>query len=44
MGETTYDGIAEAVVRDGSLRLRQRDGSLTEIVAGDVTLRYSKGK
>ena len=44
MGETTYDGIAEAVVRDGSLLLRQRDGSLTEIVAGDVALRYSKEK
>ena len=38
-GETTYEGIAESVARDGSLRLRGPDGSLTKIVAGDVTLR-----
>jgi BirA family biotin operon repressor/biotin-[acetyl-CoA-carboxylase] ligase len=37
MGETTYDGIAESVTRDGSLMLRRSDGSLTKIVAGDVT-------
>jgi len=36
---TTYQGVAESVARDGSLRLRGRDGSLTKIVAGDVTLR-----
>jgi BirA family biotin operon repressor/biotin-[acetyl-CoA-carboxylase] ligase len=36
--ETTYEGIAESVVSDGSLLLRQSDGSLTKIVAGDVTL------
>jgi BirA family biotin operon repressor/biotin-[acetyl-CoA-carboxylase] ligase len=38
-GATTYQGIAESVASDGSLLLRQPDGSLTKIVAGDVTLR-----
>ncbi|MBI4181018.1 MAG: biotin--[acetyl-CoA-carboxylase] ligase [Chloroflexi bacterium] len=38
-GETTNEGIAESVARDGSLLLRGSDGSLTRIVAGDVTLR-----
>ena len=38
-GESTYEGIAESVARDGSLLLRFPDGSLTNIVAGDVTLR-----
>lgn len=38
-GEATYRGIAESVAGDGSLLLRQSDGSLTKIVAGDVTLR-----
>ncbi len=38
-GETIYEGVAESVDRDGSLRLRGLDGSLTRIVAGDVTLR-----
>jgi len=38
-GETTYEGIAESVARDGSLLLRHSDGNLTKIVAGDVTLR-----
>lgn len=37
--ETTYEGIAESVASDGSLLLRQSDGSLIKIVAGDVTLR-----
>jgi len=37
-GETMYEGIAESVADDGSLLLRQSDGSLTRIVAGDVTL------
>ena len=38
--KTTYEGIAESVAEDGSLLLRCHDGSLTEIVAGDVvTLR-----
>jgi len=38
-GTTSYEGIAESVTRDGSLLLRHSDGSLTKIVAGDVTLR-----
>jgi hypothetical protein len=33
-----YEGIAESVASDGSLLLRQLDGSLTRIVAGDATL------
>jgi BirA family biotin operon repressor/biotin-[acetyl-CoA-carboxylase] ligase len=37
--ETRYEGIAESVASDGSLLLRQPDGSLTKVVAGDVTLR-----
>jgi len=38
-GETVCEGVAESVARDGSLLLRGSDGSLTRIVAGDVTLR-----
>ena len=38
-GKTSYEGIAESVARDGSLLLRCPDGSLTKIMAGDVTLR-----
>ena len=38
-GETIYEGMAESVSKDGSLLLRCPDGSLTRIVAGDVTLR-----
>ena len=38
-GNEVYEGIAESVARDGSLLLRHSDGSLTKIVAGDVTLR-----
>jgi len=38
-GEAIYEGVAESVARDGSLLLRGPDGSLTKIVAGDVTLR-----
>ncbi len=37
--KTFYEGIAEAVDRDGSLQLRVLDGSLVRMVAGDVTLR-----
>ncbi len=37
-GEAIYEGVAESVARDGSLLLRGPDGSLTRIVAGDVTL------
>lgn len=38
-GEIKYKGIAESADRDGSLLLRLEDGSLTRIVAGDVSLR-----
>ncbi len=38
-GKTVYQGVAESVAGDGSLLLRHSDGSLTRIVAGDVTLR-----
>ena len=38
-GQTGYKGIAESVASDGSLFLRQPDGSLIKIVAGDVSLR-----
>ncbi|MCX6011139.1 MAG: biotin--[acetyl-CoA-carboxylase] ligase [Chloroflexi bacterium] len=38
-GEASYQGIAESVASDGSLFLRQPDGSLIKIVAGDVSLR-----
>jgi len=37
-GETTLTGIAESVDKDGSLWLRLEDGSLTRVIAGDVTL------
>ena len=37
-GKTIYEGIAESVARDGRLLLRHSDGSLSKIVAGDVTL------
>ena len=36
-GENDYEGIAESVASDGSLLLRPPDGSLTKIVAGEVT-------
>lgn len=38
-GKTSYQGVAESVANDGSLLLRQPDGSLIKIVAGDVSLR-----
>ena len=38
-GTTILDGTAESVARDGSLILRHQDGSTTQVVAGDVTLR-----
>ena len=37
-GETTHEGVAESVARDGSLLLRGLDGNLTRIVAGDISL------
>jgi BirA family biotin operon repressor/biotin-[acetyl-CoA-carboxylase] ligase len=41
-GETLLKGIAESVASDGSLLLRHTDGSVTRVVAGDVTLRDYK--
>ncbi|TES84245.1 MAG: biotin--[acetyl-CoA-carboxylase] ligase [Dehalococcoidia bacterium] len=38
-GKTSYKGVAESVANDGSLLLRQPDGNLIKIVAGDVSLR-----
>jgi len=38
-GETMSEGTAESVDRDGSLVLRRADGSLTRVLAGDVSLR-----
>ncbi len=37
-GEAIYEGMAESVARDGSLMLRQPDGSLIRVIAGDVNL------
>ena len=39
MGNQIYQGLAESVNDDGSLMLRQKDGRLVNIVAGDVMLR-----
>ena len=41
-GNSIMKGVAESVDRDGSLMLRLADGSLTSIIAGDVTLRESR--
>ena len=38
-GGAIYEGVAESVVRDGSLLLRCTDGNLLKIVSGDATLR-----
>ena len=38
-GDTVFEGIAESVAGDGSLLIRAPDGSLSPVVAGDVTLR-----
>jgi BirA family biotin operon repressor/biotin-[acetyl-CoA-carboxylase] ligase len=38
-GETSFEGIAESVERDGRLSVRTTDGHLTSVVAGDVTLK-----
>jgi BirA family biotin operon repressor/biotin-[acetyl-CoA-carboxylase] ligase len=37
-GETVEQGKVETVTQNGNLTLRRADGSLTEIVAGDVTV------
>jgi BirA family biotin operon repressor/biotin-[acetyl-CoA-carboxylase] ligase len=39
LGDKIYKGTTESVTKDGSLMLRQEDGSLTKIVAGDVSLK-----
>ena len=41
-GDSITRGVAESVDRDGSLWLRQPDGNLTRIIAGDVTLRANE--
>jgi len=38
-GEDVLEGVAEDVNRDGSLLLRQDNGSISHVVAGDVILR-----
>jgi BirA family biotin operon repressor/biotin-[acetyl-CoA-carboxylase] ligase len=38
-GDTVYEGTAESVDGDGSLRVRTPDGVLNTVIAGDVTLR-----
>ncbi len=37
-GEAIYEGVAESAARDGSLMLRQPDGSMIRVIAGDVNL------
>ena len=39
MGDQIYTGRAESVSDDGSLNIRQKDGRLVQIIAGDVMLR-----
>ncbi len=41
-GNHLYRGVAESVNKDGSLVLRQEDGSSIKILAGDVTLRRAE--
>jgi BirA family biotin operon repressor/biotin-[acetyl-CoA-carboxylase] ligase len=38
-GSQTITGIAESVEESGALVIRQSDGTLTRVIAGDVTLR-----
>ncbi len=38
IGRQIYTGTAEEVTRDGSLMLRQKEGGLVKIIAGDVSL------
>jgi len=38
MGDSIEEGIAEIVNQKGNLVLRRDDGTVLEIVAGDVTL------
>jgi BirA family biotin operon repressor/biotin-[acetyl-CoA-carboxylase] ligase len=39
-GQTSYQGVAESVASDGNLFLRQPNGKLIKVVAGDVSLRH----
>lgn len=41
-GSQIIEGIAESVDESGTLSIRQSDGSLITVVAGDVTLRENK--
>jgi len=38
-GGVLHDGVAEDVAPDGALLLRQRDGHIMKVLAGDVTLK-----
>ncbi len=38
MGGRTYTGTAESVTHDGSLLLRQKEGGVVRVIAGDVNL------
>jgi BirA family biotin operon repressor/biotin-[acetyl-CoA-carboxylase] ligase len=38
-GKTALEGIAESVDADGRLLLRHPDGTVTRVIAGDVSLR-----
>lgn len=40
-GRAVFQGTAESVTRDGSLLLRREDGTLAQVIAGDVNLRDS---
>lgn len=42
--EASYSGVAESVERDGSLLVRLVDGSTKRMIAGDVTLKGSRGR
>jgi len=37
MGETVYTGIAESVTRDGALMLRDFQGTMIKVIAGDIS-------
>lgn len=39
MGNQIYTGLAESVTDNGSLMIREKDGHLVKIIAGDVMLR-----
>jgi BirA family biotin operon repressor/biotin-[acetyl-CoA-carboxylase] ligase len=43
-GSRTIEGIAESVDENGALIIREANGSLTKVVAGDVTLRGLRDK